>query len=92
VLPGPARPKCILRLQNNRYRTGKSVIILVPEIALTSQLISEFSNHFDNLLVTHSQMTESQRHKVWSDALSSQTPRIVIGPKIGIVPSAKKLV
>ncbi len=60
---------------------GKSAIILVPEIALTSQLISEFSNHFDNLLVTHSHMTQSQRHIIWSEAITSKTPRIVIGPR-----------
>lgn len=60
---------------------GKSSIILVPEISLTPQLVAEFSNHFNNLLLTHSGMTEAQRHKVWAKALSSSEPFVVIGPR-----------
>ena len=59
----------------------KSVIILVPEIALTSQLIAEFEQHFSNILLTHSQQTESARHQTWLDALRSTIPRIAIGPR-----------
>ena len=60
---------------------GKSVIILVPEIALTSQLVAEFSQHFNDVIVTHSGQTEAQRHTSWLDALRSITPRVVIGPR-----------
>ena len=59
----------------------KSVIVLVPEIALTSQLIAEFEQHFSNILLTHSQQTESARHQIWLDALQSTIPRIAIGPR-----------
>jgi len=68
-----------------------SAIILVPEIALTSQLISEFSQHFDNLLVTHSKMTESARHIVWSEALESTEPRVVIGPRSALFTPLKSI-
>lgn len=60
---------------------GRSVIILVPEIALTSQLVAEFSNHFDDVLLTHSRQTEAERHLVWREALNSDQPRVVIGPR-----------
>ena len=60
---------------------GKSAIILVPEIALTPQLVAEFANHFTNLLVTHSGMTEAQRHHAWLKALQSSEPMVVIGPR-----------
>lgn len=60
---------------------GKSVIILVPEIALTSQLVDEFSHHFDDIILTHSRQTEAERHTAWREALVSQSPRIVIGPR-----------
>jgi primosomal protein N' (replication factor Y) len=62
-------------------KSGKSVIIIVPEIALTSQLISEFSNHFDSVMVTHSKMTEASRHNIWTEALHSNNPQVVIGPR-----------
>ena len=60
---------------------GRSVIILVPEIALTSQLVDEFSHHFDNIILTHSRQTEAERHAAWKEALSSTEPRVVIGPR-----------
>lgn len=60
---------------------GHSAIILVPEIALTSQLVDEFSHHFDDIILTHSRQTEAERHAAWREALTSQVPRIVIGPR-----------
>ncbi|HUC96470.1 MAG TPA: primosomal protein N' [Candidatus Saccharimonadales bacterium] len=78
---GSGKTELYIEIAKKSISENKSVIILVPEIALTSQLISEFSNHFDNLLVTHSRMTESERHQIWSDAISSRTPRIAIGPR-----------
>lgn len=61
--------------------SGKSSIILVPEIALTSQLVAEFSQHFPDVIVTHSRQTEAERHLAWTEALNSKTPRAVIGPR-----------
>ncbi|HSE60932.1 MAG TPA: primosomal protein N' [Candidatus Saccharimonadales bacterium] len=59
----------------------RSSIILVPEIALTPQLVAEFAQHFTNLIVTHSGMTEAQRHQAWLAALECTTPTVVIGPR-----------
>jgi len=61
--------------------TGRSAIVLVPEIALTSQLVAEFSNHFHDILLTHSRQTEAERHETWLKALKSDEPRVVIGPR-----------
>ncbi len=61
--------------------SGRSVIILVPEIALTSQLLAEFVPYFDNVHVTHSTMTESNRHTLWLQLLASTEPQVVIGPR-----------
>ncbi len=60
---------------------GKSVILLVPEIALTSQLVDEFSHHFSDIILTHSKQTEAERHIAWQTALTAATPRIAIGPR-----------
>lgn len=88
---GSGKTELYIDIAKKSISENKSAIILVPEIALTSQLISEFSNHFDNLLVTHSQMTESQRHVIWSEALASQTPRIVIGPRSALFVPLKNI-
>lgn len=78
---GSGKTEVYIELVKQSLKNNKSAIILVPEIALTSQLIAEFSNHFSNLLVTHSKMTEATRHIVWHEALSSTQPRVVIGPR-----------
>lgn len=62
-------------------QAGRSVIILVPEIALTSQLLAEFNNHFPDVLLTHSRQTEAERHTIWKNALNSDEPSVVIGPR-----------
>lgn len=59
----------------------KSVIILVPEIALTSQLVEQFAQHFDDVIVAHSRQTEAERHILWQTALDSTKPKIIIGPR-----------
>ena len=61
--------------------SGKSVVVLVPEIALTSQLVAEFRHHFDNIILAHSKQTEAERHLSWIDAATSQEPTVVIGPR-----------
>jgi len=60
---------------------GKSAIVLVPEISLTSQLVDEFTHEFPGLIVTHSHMTEAERHLAWKQALSASEPLVVIGPR-----------
>lgn len=61
---------------------GKSAIILVPEIALTSQVVDEFRQTFgEQVLLTHSRQTEAERHITWQQALEASAPRVVIGPR-----------
>lgn len=70
---------------------GKSVIVLVPEISLTSQIISEFLHDFPDVIVTHSHMTEAERHHAWKQVLESKTPRVVIGPRSALFMPVPKL-
>lgn len=78
---GSGKTHVYIELAKRTLEKGKSVIILVPEIALTSQLLDEFSHHFADILLTHSRQTEAQRHLVWQEALYSTSPRIIIGPR-----------
>ena len=60
---------------------GKSAIVLVPEIGLTSQIVDEFMQEFDHVIVTHSDISDAKRHILWKSALYSKEPTIVIGPR-----------
>ncbi|NTW61106.1 primosomal protein N' [Candidatus Saccharibacteria bacterium] len=78
---GSGKTEIYIEMAKRVIKDNRSVIILVPEISLTSQLIAELANHFDNLLVTHSKMTAANRHLVWQEALNSTGPRVAIGPR-----------
>jgi len=78
---GSGKTYVYIELAKQSLSQGKSVILLVPEIALTSQLVDEFSQHFNSIILTHSKQTEAERHLAWLDALHSTTPRVIIGPR-----------
>ena len=78
---GSGKTQVYIEAAKHAAASGRSAIILVPEIALTPQLVAEFANHFSNLIVTHSGLTEAQRHHVWSKTLHSIEPMVVIGPR-----------
>jgi primosomal protein N' (replication factor Y) len=80
-ITGSGKTAVYMELAKQTLDSGKSAIILVPEIALTSQVVDEFSEHFENIILVHSRQTEAQRHKAWQDALASTEPRLVIGPR-----------
>ena len=63
------------------FKDKKSVIIVVPEIALSSQFVAEFQHDFSDILLTHSKLTEAQRHVQWQKALNSTKPQLIIGPR-----------
>lgn len=78
---GSGKTRVYIDLAEKCLARGESVIILVPEIALTSQLVDEFSHHFSDILLTHSKQTEAERHVTWKEALASPMPRVAIGPR-----------
>lgn len=62
-------------------KKGKSVLYLVPEIGLTTQLIARLKGIIgDKLLVYHSRMNDSERVEVWNE-VSATDCRVVIGAR-----------
>ena len=60
---------------------GKSVLYLVPEIGLTTQLVSRLKGIIgDKLLVYHSRINDSERVEVWNE-VSATDCRVVIGAR-----------
>jgi len=72
---------------------GKGSIVLLPEIALTSQTVQRFSERFERVAVLHSGLTAAQRNVEWQKTKAGQAD-VVIGarsavfaplPKIGLI-------
>jgi primosomal protein N' (replication factor Y) len=62
---------------------GKQVLYLLPEIALTTQLVSRLTQHFGNkVAVFHSKYNNNERVEVWNQVLNaSEKAQVVIGAR-----------
>lgn len=82
---GSGKTSVYIECADRTIRSGKSVIVLVPEIALTPQIVDEFSARFDNIYLSHSNQTEAERHDTWKKILNDKSPKIVIGPRSALL-------
>ena len=78
---GSGKTEVYKAVAQNTINNGQSALILVPEISLTTQLVNEFRGQLDNVVVTHSAMTDSERNATWRQILTSHQPVVVIGPR-----------
>ena len=71
------------KLIENYIAEGKQVLYLLPEIALTTQLVSRLTQYFGNkVAVFHSKYTNNERVEVWQNVLmNSDKAQIVIGAR-----------
>ena len=67
-------------------KQNKQILYLVPEIALTTQLISRLKKYFgDSLVVYHSKYSQEQRTEVWKKVIkNNKKARVVIGARSSI--------
>jgi primosomal protein N' (replication factor Y) (superfamily II helicase) len=72
-----------IKLIEEYLATGKQVLYLLPEIALTTQLVSRLRLHFgDKVAVFHSKYSNNERVEVWKQTLeNSEKAQIVIGAR-----------
>ncbi|MBQ4070523.1 MAG: primosomal protein N' [Alphaproteobacteria bacterium] len=63
------------------YSRGKSVLLMMPEIALTAQFMSRFASRFGAPpVVWHSNLTSARRRQIWRDVLDGKI-RMVVGTR-----------
>jgi len=79
---GSGKTEIYLQSLAKVLENGKSGIVLVPEIALTPQLIRRFSMRFgsDLIAVFHSQLTPREKTNQWWDCVEGRK-RILIGAR-----------
>jgi primosomal protein N' (replication factor Y) len=79
---GSGKTRVYLELAAATLAAGRSVIILVPEIALTAQLLRVASKKLNSeVIVLHSELTASERKKLWFKFLETDKPVTVVGPR-----------
>jgi len=63
------------------YNAGKSVLLMMPEIALTAQFMTRFKHRFGAPpVVWHSNLTSARRREIWRGVLNKKI-RIVVGTR-----------
>lgn len=80
-VPGSGKTEIYLTLCNHYINQKKSCLVLVPEIALSSQIFERFQEFYGhNVFLWHSQTTDSYRKKILKK-LNQTDPCIVIGAR-----------
>ena len=90
-VPGSGKTEIYLKLCNHYINQKKSCLVLVPEIALSSQIFERFQEFYGhNVFLWHSQTTDSYRKKILKK-LNQTDPCIVIGARSALFTPLKNL-
>lgn len=78
-----------IRLIDDCLKKGRQALYLLPEIALTTQIITRLEKHFGNkLMVYHSRFSDNERASVYTrmieNGMASSEPFVVIGARSSV--------
>jgi primosomal protein N' (replication factor Y) (superfamily II helicase) len=84
-ITGSGKTEVYLRLAEEVLRAGKSVLVVVPEIALTPQLVSRFQARLGRPMATlHSGLSDGERSKQWH-GLANGALSVCIGARSAVL-------
>jgi len=88
---GSGKTEVYLRVIAAALADGGQVLVLVPEIALTPQLVGRFQRRFSaGVVVLHSALKNTLRRDAWRAAASGEA-RIIIGTRSAVFTSLRRL-
>jgi primosomal protein N' (replication factor Y) len=66
--------------------SGRSALMMLPEIALTTQLTGRLRRVFGHTMVVyHSKLSDRQRVEIWQQLLDDPTPRLIVGVRSSVL-------
>ena len=78
-ITGSGKTEVYLRVAAQAMEAGKQVLLLVPEIALTAQIVKRFQGWFgDEVAVAHSKLSQNERADVWYK-MRTNSAKLLIG-------------
>jgi primosomal protein N' (replication factor Y) len=88
---GSGKTELYLRAAAWCLRHGRSALVLVPEIALSSQVADRFAARFgDRVAVLHSGLSDGERYAAWQGIAQGRYP-VVVGPRSALFAPAPDL-
>ncbi|HOZ01269.1 MAG TPA: primosomal protein N' [Candidatus Syntrophosphaera sp.] len=83
-ITGSGKTEVYISVIRSYLAEGKSVIFLIPEIALTPQMVERFQAEFGSVLaISHSQLSDRQRLQQWQKIARGEC-KIVIGARSAV--------
>jgi len=80
-----------IKLIEEYYKQGKQVLYLLPEIALTAQIIRRLQLHFGgNIAIYHSKFNNNERVELWNKIKTGEI-RIILGARSALLLPFKDL-
>lgn len=90
-LTGSGKTEVYLNLASKVIREGGEVIVLVPEIGLTPQMIERFKGRFgDRVAIIHSKLSPGERYDEYRKVLNGEV-KIVVGVRSAVFVPFKNL-
>jgi primosomal protein N' (replication factor Y) len=81
---GSGKTEIYLQAAARALAGGRGAIVLVPEIALTPQIVARFLGRFgDTVAVLHSRLRAGERHDEWQRLRDGQA-RVCVGPRSAV--------
>ena len=80
---GSGKTEVYLHLARHYLSLNKDVLILVPEIALTPQMIERVKQRFDDVVFYHSELNDQERYEQYK-RIKNKEVRIVVGTRSSI--------
>jgi primosomal protein N' (replication factor Y) len=88
---GSGKTQVYIRLAQEVLQSGRTVMILVPEIALTPQIMGKFRAYFGNdVAMLHSALKLSERYDQWKRIRSGEV-HIVLGTRSAVFAPLKNI-
>ena len=90
-ITGSGKTEVYLRAADYALRQGRQVLVLVPEIALTTQIVQRFQAWFHNeVAVVHSKLSQNERGDVWYKMRTGEA-NVLIGVRSAVFAPFKNL-
>ncbi|MCC7119346.1 MAG: primosomal protein N' [Anaerolineales bacterium] len=88
---GSGKTEVYLRAADEALKRGKQALILVPEIALTPQLVRRFMARFPGQVgMAHSKLSEGERYDTWRRARDGKL-NVIIGARSALFSPLKNI-
>lgn len=83
-ITGSGKTRVYMELMKEQLNQGKQVLYMLPEIALTSQIVDRLEAAFgDQVIVYHSRLNPHERVEIWNAALHEA--KIIVGARSSLL-------